>query len=77
MKNEALVSDLVENLKAADPYKIVLFGSCARDKMTADSDIDLMVVLGNAGGVSHPRVNRITAVHISRRFPAERGPPSG
>ena len=26
MKNETLVSDLVENLKAADPYKIVLFG---------------------------------------------------
>ncbi|GBR73761.1 putative nucleotidyltransferases [Candidatus Termititenax aidoneus] len=47
MKNEAVVSDLVENLKPADPYKIVLFGSCARDEMTADSDIDLMVVLDN------------------------------
>ncbi|GBR76548.1 putative nucleotidyltransferases [Candidatus Termititenax persephonae] len=47
MKNETLVSDLVENLKPANPYKIVLFGSCARDEMTADSDIDLMVVLDN------------------------------
>jgi predicted nucleotidyltransferase len=47
MKNETIISDLVENLKPADPYKIVLFGSCARDEMTADSDIDLMVVLDN------------------------------
>jgi predicted nucleotidyltransferase len=47
MKNATIISDLVENLKPADPYKIVLFGSCARDEMTADSDIDLMVVLDN------------------------------
>jgi predicted nucleotidyltransferase len=47
MKNETVISDLVKNLKPADPYKIVLFGSCARDEMTPDSDIDLMVVLDN------------------------------
>jgi predicted nucleotidyltransferase len=47
MKMQPIVKDLVENLKPADPYKIILFGSYARGEETADSDVDLMVVLDN------------------------------
>jgi predicted nucleotidyltransferase len=36
---------VVERLKAADPYKIVLFGSYAKGEAKPDSDIDLMVIL--------------------------------
>jgi predicted nucleotidyltransferase len=38
---------VVERLKAADPYKIVLFGSYAKGEAKPDSDIDLMVILDN------------------------------
>jgi predicted nucleotidyltransferase len=39
------LSLVVERLKAADPYKIVLFGSYAKGNAKPDSDIDLMVIL--------------------------------
>ena len=39
------LSQVVERLKAADPYKIVLFGSYAKGEAKPDSDIDLMVIL--------------------------------
>ncbi|MDR3124365.1 MAG: nucleotidyltransferase domain-containing protein [Endomicrobium sp.] len=41
------LSLVVERLKAADPYKIVLFGSYAKGEAKPDSDIDLMVILDN------------------------------
>ncbi|MDR3112893.1 MAG: nucleotidyltransferase domain-containing protein [Endomicrobium sp.] len=44
---DGVLNQLVEKLKAADPYKIVLFGSYARGTAMPDSDIDLMVVLDN------------------------------
>jgi predicted nucleotidyltransferase len=31
-----------------DPIRVILFGSCARGGVTADSDIDLLVVLDDA-----------------------------
>jgi len=47
MEIDAVLNRLVEKLMAADPYKIVLFGSHARGTATRDSDIDLMVILDN------------------------------
>jgi uncharacterized protein len=44
--DRTLLKQLVERVKeAADPKRIVLFGSAARDAMSADSDIDLLVVV--------------------------------
>ncbi|MBI5868173.1 MAG: nucleotidyltransferase domain-containing protein [candidate division Zixibacteria bacterium] len=34
-------------LAAANPLRIILFGSAATGQMTADSDIDLLVIEGN------------------------------
>jgi predicted nucleotidyltransferase len=42
-----VLNQLVEKLKAADPYKIVLFGSYAKGTATPESDIDLMIILDN------------------------------
>jgi predicted nucleotidyltransferase len=42
-----VLNDLINELKASDPYKIVLFGSYASGMATEHSDIDLMVVLDN------------------------------
>ncbi|GMO43741.1 MAG: nucleotidyltransferase domain-containing protein [Treponemataceae bacterium] len=42
--NTALTG-IVSSLKAADPYKIILFGSYAKGNATEHSDIDLMVIL--------------------------------
>jgi len=42
-----VLDNLVFSLKTSNPYKIVLFGSCANGNLTANSDIDLMVVLDN------------------------------
>jgi predicted nucleotidyltransferase len=45
MENGNILNDLVNSLKASDPYKIILFGSYANGSETENSDIDLMVVL--------------------------------
>jgi predicted nucleotidyltransferase len=47
MEINSILNDLIDSLKASDPYKIVLFGSYANGNETEDSDIDLMVVLDN------------------------------
>ncbi|MDR0723814.1 MAG: nucleotidyltransferase domain-containing protein [Endomicrobium sp.] len=47
MEIDSILNKIVENLKPADPYKIVLFGSHAKGTATKDSDIDLMVILDN------------------------------
>jgi predicted nucleotidyltransferase len=47
MRNDDILNDLVNSLKASDPYKIILFGSYANGSETENSDIDLMVVLDN------------------------------
>jgi predicted nucleotidyltransferase len=44
---DKVLNDLINILKASDPYKIILFGSYANDKEIDDSDIDLMVILDN------------------------------
>jgi predicted nucleotidyltransferase len=47
MEINSILNDLIDSLKASDPYKIVLFGSYANGNEKADSDIDLMVILDN------------------------------
>lgn len=44
MLTESLKRQLVDQLKAADPFKIILFGSHAYGNPDHDSDIDLLVV---------------------------------
>ena len=47
MEIKAILNNLVDSLKPADPYKIVLFGSYANGTPNEHSDIDLMVILDN------------------------------
>jgi predicted nucleotidyltransferase len=47
MENYNHIDQLIEALKQADPYKIILFGSCAKGTATEDSDIDMVVILDN------------------------------
>src|SRR5437773_5537340 len=43
----AILADIVRRVvEAADPEKIVLFGSAARGTMGPDSDLDLLVIKG-------------------------------
>jgi predicted nucleotidyltransferase len=42
-----ILTNLISCLKVSDPYKIILFGSYARGNETADSDLDIMVILDN------------------------------
>lgn len=44
MLTEDLTKKLVEKLKSADPYKIILFGSNAYGDPGPESDVDLLVV---------------------------------
>jgi len=43
--NRKYLSEIIENLKKVDPYKIIMFGSYAKDVFSEDSDIDLVVIL--------------------------------
>jgi predicted nucleotidyltransferase len=47
MEINNVLGDLINSLKASDPYKIILFGSYANSNETENSDIDLMVILDN------------------------------
>jgi predicted nucleotidyltransferase len=47
MKNYNYVDQLLEALKQADPYRIILFGSYAKGTADENSDIDMLVILDN------------------------------
>jgi len=47
MSKDILLDNLITSLKTSDPYKIILFGSCATGKSNENSDIDLLVILDN------------------------------
>ena len=47
---QAAVDDVVERMR---PGQIILFGSGAREEMSAGSDLDLLVVAGGGGGAAH------------------------
>jgi uncharacterized protein len=62
----AILANIVEQVvHAAEPDKIVLFGSAARGTMRADSDIDLLVI--KSGKYNRDRVIR----DIYRRLTGE------
>ena len=44
---ENYIIQLIEALKQSDPFRIILFGSCARKTSNNDSDIDMVVILDN------------------------------
>ena len=41
------IDQLLEVLKQADPYKVILFGSYANGTPNENSDIDMLVILNN------------------------------
>jgi predicted nucleotidyltransferase len=47
MKNYNYIDQLLEALKQADPYRIILFGSYAKGTADENSDIDMVVILDN------------------------------
>ena len=47
MKNYNYVDQLLEALKQANPYRIILFGSYAAGTGDENSDIDMLVILDN------------------------------
>jgi predicted nucleotidyltransferase len=47
MNDYIYVSQLLEVLKQADPYRIILFGSYAKGNVDENSDIDMLVILDN------------------------------
>ena len=47
MENYSYIDQLLEALKQADPYRIILFGSCAKGNTNENSDIDMVVILDN------------------------------
>ncbi len=51
--DEVLIQEIVQRIvRAAQPRRIILFGSAAAGQMTTDSDIDLLVIEDRPG---HPR----------------------
>lgn len=44
MEINEILNQLIDRLKAADPYKIVLFGSWAKGTAKDGSDIDIVIV---------------------------------
>jgi predicted nucleotidyltransferase len=47
MGDNTYINQLLEALKQADPYRIILFGSYAKDIADENSDIDMLVILDN------------------------------
>jgi predicted nucleotidyltransferase len=45
MGDNNILNEIVEDIKAADPYKIILHGANAKGEVKADSDIELLVLL--------------------------------
>jgi uncharacterized protein len=47
MKNNNYIDQLLEALKQADLYRVILFGSYAKGTADENSDIDMVVILDN------------------------------
>ena len=47
MQNYNYIDQLLEALKKANPYRIILFGSHAKGTADENSDIDMLVILDN------------------------------
>ena len=63
---------VVERIVAAvDPDKVILFGSYAYGKPTIDSDVDFLVVLDTAEGLTQRTSRVLRAVDKVKRFPMD------
>lgn len=63
--------DMVEKIVASfSPERIILFGSYAYGKITADSDVDLLVIM-DTDLPSAERQRQISRVLRPRRFPLD------
>ena len=85
MKVEEIATDInkvleymVFCLRAADPYKVILFGSHANGTPNEHSDIDIMVILDNhhVSKTYEERLNRNVSVRrllreVNRKFPLD------
>jgi len=47
MENNNYIDQLLEALKQADPFRIILFGSYVNGNKNENSDIDIVVILDN------------------------------
>jgi len=47
MENNNYIDQLLEALKQADPFRIILFGSYVNGNQNENSDIDMVVILDN------------------------------
>ncbi len=55
-------SKIIENV---DPEKIILFGSYAGNRQTADSDIDIMIILKNDSNHNRSKFKTIASLRKS------------
>ena len=63
-----LIEDMVQTVvEEVQPQRIYLFGSCARDRHTADSDIDLMIIEDNKFGQDHNRWSELKRIRKALR----------
>ena len=70
-KIAAVVTDIVSEV---NPELVYLFGSRARGDATADSDVDLMVIAGEAFGrnyVRYEQLAKLTRLAVKHRIPAD------
>jgi predicted nucleotidyltransferase len=72
------IKKIVYSLKTLEPYKIILFGSCARNDFSEGSDIDLVVVLNKSGisssydeKMSNKLLVRRSIYEISKKIPID------
>ena len=62
--DKKVLAEIVQRVvEAAQPDKIILFGSAARGEMGPNSDIDLLVI--KSGKFNHDRVTREIYRHLS------------
>ena len=45
MNQPSTIEDIVDLLLPLDPYRIVLFGSYAKERENPESDLDLLIIL--------------------------------
>jgi predicted nucleotidyltransferase len=72
---EKMLADMVEAIvREVDPERIYLFGSRARNKARANSDVDLLIIEHVPFGPQHSRldeINRIYRALSSFRIPKD------
>ena len=66
--SKKLIEDMVQAVvEEVQPQRIYLFGSCARDNFTADSDIDLLIVEDHKFGANRDRWSELKRIRKTLR----------